>query len=109
MSRQRERSRFVPCSSRGYQTSGTATVRPSSSCTASSSSVTLTATARAPTRSLVEVGIPAPQHGFFVLLDQTLNPTNLSRREAAAALEANGTEPEFGGIVIALDVNVRRF
>jgi hypothetical protein len=43
-----------------------------------------------------------------VLLDQALNPTNLNRPEAAAALEANGAEPELGGILVALDVDVRR-
>jgi hypothetical protein len=43
------------------------------------------------------------------LLDQTLNPTNLNRPEAAAALEANAAEPKLGDVVIALDVNMRRF
>jgi hypothetical protein len=43
------------------------------------------------------------------LLDQALNPTNLDRLEAAAALEADRAEPELGGVLAALDVNVRRF
>jgi hypothetical protein len=45
----------------------------------------------------------------LVLFDQALNPTNLSRPEASAALKANGAELELGGVRIALDVNVRRF
>jgi len=44
----------------------------------------------------------------LVLLDQPLNPTNLNRLEATAALEANGAQPELGAVVISLDVNVRR-
>ena len=90
MKRHRARSRLLPWSRRGYQTSGTANVRPSSSWTVSSSSVTLTSTARAARGSLVEVGIPAPQQRFSVLLNQPLNPANLNRLEATAALEANG-------------------
>src|SRR5438093_493157 len=108
MNRHRARSRLLPWRRRGYQTRGTASVRPSSSWTASSSSVTLTSTARAAGRSLVEVGIPAPQQRFSVLLNQPLNPTNLNRLETPAALEANGAQPELGAVVISLDVNVRR-
>src|SRR5437870_4106372 len=106
--RHRARSRLVPWRRRGYQTSGTASVRPSSSCTVSSSSVTLTSTARAPGTSSDEVGIPAPQQRFSVLLNQSLNPSNLSRLEATAALEANWVQPELGGVLISLDVDVRR-
>jgi len=70
--------------------------------------VTLTSTARASARSLGEVGIPAPQQGFSVVLDQALNPTDLSRLEPATVLEPNRVEPELGGVLIALDVDVRR-
>src|SRR5437867_9949160 len=109
MSRHRARSRLVPCRSRGYQASGTASVRPSSSCTVSSSFVTVTSTARAATRSLGEEGIPASHQHLLVLLDQALSSTNLDRPEAAAAFEANRVEPELRGVLGALDVNVRRF
>ena len=108
MKRHRARSRLLPWRRRGYQTSGTANVRPSSSWRVSSSSVTLTSTARAARGSLVEVGIPAPQQRFSVLLNQPLNPANLNRLEAPAALEANGVQPELGGVVVSLDVNVGR-
>jgi hypothetical protein len=43
----------------------------------------------------------------LVLLDEALNPANLRRPEAAAALETDGAEPELGGVLVALDVNVR--
>src|SRR3970282_3013472 len=99
MKRHRARSRLLPWRRRGYQTRGTANVRPSSSWTVSSSFVTLTSTARAARRSLVEVGIPAPQQRFSVLLNQPLNPTNLNRLEATAALERNGVHADLGSVV----------
>src|SRR6266540_3423191 len=108
MRRHRARSRLLPWRRRGYQTSGTASVRPSSSRTVSSSSVTLTSTALAARRSLVEVGIPAPQQRFSVLFNQSLNPSDLNRSKATAALEANRAQPELSAILISLDVNVRR-
>jgi hypothetical protein len=37
-----------------------------------------------------------------------LNPANLNRPEATAALEANGAQPELGAVVISLDVNMLR-
>jgi hypothetical protein len=43
-----------------------------------------------------------------VLLDQTLNSTDLSRSEPATAPEPNRAEPELGGVLIALDVDMRR-
>jgi hypothetical protein len=42
------------------------------------------------------------------LLNQSLNPSNLNRLEAAAGLEANGAQPELRRVLISLDVNVRR-
>ena len=43
-----------------------------------------------------------------MLLDQALKPPNLNRPEAAAALESDRIEPELGGVLVTLDVNVRR-
>jgi hypothetical protein len=43
-----------------------------------------------------------------MLLDQPLNPPNLRRLEATAALKANGAQPELRCIVVSFDVNVRR-
>src|SRR5262245_42314004 len=108
MRRHRVRSRLLPWSRRGYQTRGTATVRPSSSRTVSSSSVTLTSTARGACSSLGEVGIPAPQQRLSVLLNQPLNPANLDWLEAAATLEPNGAQPELRAVVISFDVHVGR-
>src|SRR3970040_1874913 len=105
MKRHRVRSRLLPWRRRGYQTSGTANVRPSSTGTLSSSSGPFTAPPRALRRSLVEVGIPAPQQRFSVLLNQPLNPTNLNRLETTAALEANGAQPELSPVVIFSEWN----
>lgn len=43
-----------------------------------------------------------------MFLNETLNPANLDRLEAPAALEANGAQPKLGAVLISLDVNVRR-
>src|ERR1700675_1941820 len=106
MKRHRARSRLLPWRRRGYQTSGAANVRPSSSWTMSSSSVTLTPTARAASTSLVEVGIPTPQQHFSVLLNHPLNLPHVNMLEATAALEPNGTQPKLGAVRVSLDVNV---
>ena len=42
-----------------------------------------------------------------MLLNQSLNSSDLNRLEAAAALEANGAKPELCRILILLDVNMR--
>ncbi len=43
-----------------------------------------------------------------MLLDQSLNPPNLSGSEAAAALKAHGAQPELRRILVAFDVNMPR-
>lgn len=44
-----------------------------------------------------------------MLLDQALNPTNLSRDETTTALQAHGTKPKLRRVLVALNVNVGRF
>jgi hypothetical protein len=44
-----------------------------------------------------------------MLVDQALNPTHLNWPEAAAAVKADRAEPELGSVLVALDVNMRRF
>src|SRR5438034_6864010 len=108
MRRQRARWRWLLWESRGYQARGTFSVRPSSRTTLSSSSVTLTSTARTLWRSLAKEAIPTPQQFLPIALHQLLDLPNLRRPEASARLKTDRAQPELRRPVIALDMNVRR-
>src|SRR5437867_12225860 len=103
MRRQRARWRWLLWESRGYQARGTFSVRPSSRTTLSSSSVTLTSTARTLWRSLAKEAIPTPQQFLPIALHQLLDLPNLRRPEASARLKTDRAQPELRRPVIALD------
>jgi hypothetical protein len=44
-----------------------------------------------------------------MLLDDLLDSSNLRRRETPAPLKSDGPNPERGYLIIAFDMNVRRF
>src|SRR2546428_12252137 len=108
MRRHRARWRWLLRESRGYQARGTFSVRPSSRTTLSSSSVTLTSTARTLWRSLAKEAIPTPQQFLPIALHQLLDLPNLRRPEVPARLKTDRAQPELRRPVIALDMNVRR-
>src|SRR5437762_5394008 len=108
MRRHRARWRWLLWESRGYQARGTTSVRPSSRTTLSSSSVTLTSTARALWRSPAKEAIPTPHQFLPMALHHLLDLPNLCRPEASACLKAHRAQPELRRPVIPLDMNVRR-
>src|SRR5436309_1063609 len=101
--RQVDRSLAVACSSRGYQPSGTAMVRPSDKSTVKVSSVTFTSVARAFSISAIEKFIPTLQQLQLVLFDQVPNPFEFFATEAAVTLQTRHDEPELCLVVVAFD------
>jgi hypothetical protein len=57
--------------------------------------------------SLAEVVIPSLPQLLFVVAHEPSDLAKLVPTEAAAASQANGTEPELGNAIVPLDVNVR--
>jgi hypothetical protein len=92
MTGQFARSARVPCRTRGYHDTGTRTVRPSTSVTTSSSSVTLTSRASTSSVSIGEELIPSLEKTRRIVGYKPHYCTNLARAEATAALQSNGID-----------------
>ena len=102
------RSPGLACSSRGYQSSGTDTVRPSLRSTVRVSSVTATPVARGVVASVAEVVIPGLKQLCRALVYEPADIANLGPPKSAAAGQPDRAEPELGDAVVPLDVNMRR-
>jgi hypothetical protein len=109
ISRQFERSAWLPWARRGYHVSGTVIVRPSTRSTISASSVSDTCRARASATSIGddEVFIPFPQKWLRVLQHEPFEFPELRGPKPAAAGKPNRVEPELGPVSVSLHVNVR--
>src|SRR6266542_4627517 len=94
-------------SRRGNQASGTLTLRPSTSDTVSSSSVTRTSCARG-TASTTEELIPCLQKPLSILHHDTLDRAQFGSRKPASRSQPNRIQPEFGHFPLLLSVDVRR-
>ena len=105
--RQRARSRVVPCLSRGYQDSGTVTVRPSVRSTTSATRVTRARSARGFSRLIVEVLIPTPQNRLAVMQHDPLQRANLVCRESMVRLQSYRVEPDLGRPPATFHVHMR--
>ncbi|GIV78802.1 MAG: hypothetical protein KatS3mg050_3196 [Litorilinea sp.] len=101
------RSSAVPCSNRGYQTNGTTIVRPSSSATINSSSVTFTSWAFASRSSIAKVLIPLLQNHRLSLFHQLLNPPGFVGTKTAAVLQSYWVKPELGNFPFPFHMNMR--
>jgi hypothetical protein len=106
--RQLLRSSGLPCKSRGYHARGAEMVRPSLRSIMRASSVTVTCCAVAIRISIAKEFIPPPQKAFSVFLYEPLYPIDFSSAETPAVLKPDRIKPEFGLILVALNVNVRR-
>lgn len=106
-SRQLLRSAAVPFARRGYQVSGTPIILPSASSTESVSAEMWTDWAAAGHRSIGEVVIPAPEERGLVLAHHQNDTRQFAVSKAAAVVEPDRGEPDFGAIRVALHVNVR--
>src|SRR5579864_3410465 len=109
MSRHELRSFTVACASRGYQSKGTAIVRPSDNSTDSRSRDTCKLVALATMTSAVEELIPRLQEMLLMLDDYCLDSSDLIGTKPMTALQLHGFEPELGLQVVAFDMNMRRF
>src|SRR5271157_4538549 len=105
--RQLLRSSGVACKSLGYHATGTEIVRPSSSSTVILSSVTTTFLAVAGRISTAKVVIPLPQQMLSVLLNKSVQPSDLRSTEATTALKPDRIKPELRNLVITLNMHVR--
>src|SRR5213083_473781 len=109
MNRQFDRSVTVPCANLGYQARGTLIVRPSARSTTRASSETLTPWAKAVRISMTEELIPRPQESCLVCHDQPSELVQLRSAKTNTVCNSNRIQPEFGSVLVALDVHVRRF
>jgi hypothetical protein len=53
--------------------------------------------------------MPTPQQLLLFVLHQSLDPTDLGAPETATISQPNLIKPELRSVLVALDVNVRRF
>jgi hypothetical protein len=107
--RQLLRSSVVACNSLGYHAIGTEIVRPSSSSTVTLSSVTTTFLAVVGRISTAKVVIPVPQQILSVLLNKSVQPSDLGSTEATAALKPDRIKPELRNLVITFNMYVWGF
>ena len=107
-SRQFSLSEIDPCDRRGYQASGTETVRPSTKSTKSVSSLTATFWAAATRELSCEELIPRPQQIVCAIFNYTVESADFQAAESAAVLQPDRIKPELGPIVVSLHVNMRR-
>src|SRR5512143_2263678 len=95
----------LACRRRGYHTSGTVIVRPSSKSTLRLSSEKRTSRTASPALSS-EVLIPAFQQDITVFGNQPLDHTQLSRGKTKIASQGDGLEPELGRKPVSVNMNV---
>src|SRR5687767_11083645 len=103
-----ERWSGVASRSVGYHASGTTIVRPSMRSTAMVSSVKLTSLTRSPGLTS-EPCIPFLQKCRFVFLQHSLDLSKFDRTESEIPRQRHGAQPEFGRLIIAINVDMRRF
>src|SRR6266496_966431 len=106
MRRHFDRSSALPWAKRGYQDSGTLTVRPSTKSTTSASSVTETCCASATRSSLGEELIPCSTKFDLVLPHQGLQPSDLYSAKPATLCQPHRIEPEFATVCFPFDMNM---
>jgi hypothetical protein len=59
--------------------------------------------------SIAKEVIPTPQQTFSVFFYKPLYPTDFAPAKTTAILKSNRIKPEFGGILVAFNVDMRRF
>jgi len=101
-------SRTVPFNKRGYQTSGAETERPSLRSIRSVVASTLTLSMRS-CDSIAKVFMPGFQEFRFVLFHDFLDREEFIRTEAATPIEDDWINPEFGCVLVTLDMDMRWF
>jgi hypothetical protein len=98
----------VARSRRGYHASGTEILRLSRKVTVNCSLENATSATRSSAAS-AKVLIPSLKKFIFVLKDNGFDPSQLVIAKADLIGQTNWREPVFSGLLIAIDVNMRRF
>jgi hypothetical protein len=97
----------VACKRRGYLTNGAVMVRPSIRSTLMLSSEKRTSLTRSPALSS-EVVMPSLQKLWLILRSDGFNTPQFFRAETKIVCQVHRRKPKFGGLVIPIEMNMRR-